>query len=117
MSASKKIIPLGVRNIGDSCHMNAILTSLATSESFRLYVRVVAVTCGGFAAVLNTVLRKMDGDQIGKSMVEPYDLASALRLAGYSSARSNIKRTRYNVVRREHMSTGLSPCFVPPAIG
>mmetsp|Transcript_7786 Transcript_7786/g.11542 ORF Transcript_7786/g.11542 Transcript_7786/m.11542 type:complete len:366 (-) Transcript_7786:104-1201(-) len=83
MSASKKIIPLGVRNIGDSCHMNAILTSLATSESFRLYVRVVAVTCGGFAAVLNTVLRKMDGDQIGKSMVEPYDLASALRLAGY----------------------------------
>ncbi|KAJ8907320.1 hypothetical protein NDN08_007434 [Rhodosorus marinus] len=83
MTVSKKVIPLGVRNIGDSCHMNAILTSLATSESFRLYVRVVTVTCGGFAAVLNTVLRKMDGDQSGKRMVEPYDLASALRLAGY----------------------------------
>mmetsp|Transcript_42567 Transcript_42567/g.166180 ORF Transcript_42567/g.166180 Transcript_42567/m.166180 type:complete len:398 (+) Transcript_42567:701-1894(+) len=88
--------------------MNAILTSLATSDSFRLYVRVVAVTCGGFAAVLNNVLRRMDGDQRGKGLVEPYDLASALRLAGYSSARPT--QTRQNSILSSAQSTSQRTC-------
>jgi len=79
----KNSIPVGMRNIGDSCHLNAILTALASSWSFRSYARGVAVQCGGFAALLHGILQSADGHRQGVAMIETRSLAYELATEGF----------------------------------
>lgn len=59
------------------------MKALASFPCFIRFSRGVSSQCGGFASILDDIFEGVNGRKKGVQVIEPHNLADAMRIEGY----------------------------------